>query len=135
MNLQFKITHKSKYLANLYNPPYKKSLIMDPGFMLNAYDLMFSSDSDDEYDQSVLNKRKKRKFWVRPYYLDRLNTGAFCNIFSQLSVTDPMLFKKYMRMSTSQFEALFLMVRPIIEKKKFIREPICAQTRLAITLR
>ena len=79
-------------------------------------------------------KRKKR-FWVRPYYQDRNSSGAFKTVFSPLESLDPNIFHNYMRMSASLFENLFLMVGPMIEKLHFLWEPISAKQRLAITLR
>ena len=82
----------------------------------------------------AVSKRTKR-FWVRPYYKDRNNTGAFNTIFSPLASLDPNIFHNYMRMTPALFEELLLMVGPKIEKRKFLREPISAGQRIAITLR
>ena len=82
-----------------------------------------------------VTKKNKRRIWVRPYYTDRNNSGAFQTVFSALTNTDPSIFHNYMRMSPSMFEELLLMVGPSIQKIHFLREPISAKQRLAITIR
>ena len=64
-------------------------------------------------------EKKKRRMWVRPYYTDRNNSGAFQTVFSSLFTTDPSLFHSYMRMSQSLLEELLLIVGPSIQKYIF----------------
>lgn len=81
------------------------------------------------------SKKKQRSVWVRPYYLQRSETGAFKVIVKPL-LTDPGLFRKYMRVHPSQFEELFQLVEPLISKQiTRFRAPIPANQRLAIVLR
>ena len=97
--------------------------------------LIFSSSSySTEEEEEPIAKRRKR-FWVRPYYKGRNESGAHIQIFGALNkLNDQQLFHNYMRMSSPKFEELLLLVGPSIEKKTIIREPLSNSMRLAITL-
>lgn len=89
------------------------------------------SDSSSEDEEN----RADRKYAVRPYYLDRENTGAFTVVFNELARTDSKIFYNYSRMTLSEFEELLRMVAPIIIKQTVLKEPLSPAFRLAITLR
>ena len=80
---------------------------------------------------------KFRSIWVRPIYtvLERRLQGDSDNLVETLKNTDPALFFNYLRMSPVIFEELLTIVKPKLEKKVCIREPISARTRLQICLR
>lgn len=46
--------------------------------------VFFSSSSDSE-EEEIKIKRKKR-FWVRPYYMDRDGSGAHKNVIETLTI-------------------------------------------------
>lgn len=91
--------------------------------------IICNSDSEEEIP------KKKKKCWVRPYYLERDQSGAFQNVFLSLKLTDNDLFFNYMRMSSSQFDELLYLVGPAITKENLVRKSIEPSARLAITLR
>lgn len=85
-----------------------------------------------------LSKEKsKRRMWVRPIYSikQRFLQGDSDNLVNMLRMTDPSLYFNYLRMDTSIFEDLLLIVGPGIEKQLNIREPIASHTRLQVCLR
>ncbi|KAK4885700.1 hypothetical protein RN001_001971 [Aquatica leii] len=69
-----------------------------------------------------LNKRKTRRWWVRP--INR----------NQMRLQDPEQFFNYTRLTTAQFDLLLTWIGPSIAKNSF-REPISPGARLALTLR
>lgn len=77
---------------------------------------------------------KKKSFWVRPLFQLRQIHGFYEAIFPILSLDEDM-FKKYLRMTTSQFEELLSLVGPHISKESTRRNPVSAAARLAMTLR
>lgn len=93
-----------------------------------AIDIVLSSSSDEE-------EPRNKQFAVRPYYLERNTTGAYNVVFGQLVKKDPQLFYNYVRMNTSEFEELLLLVAPIITKESVVQEPIVPGCRLSLTLR
>lgn len=80
------------------------------------------------------SKKKKRKYWMRPYYVERNRTGFFNCMFEEL-IKDPQLFQSYTRMDYAQFEELLQMIAPIVTKQTVVREPLSPNLRLAVTLR
>lgn len=110
---------------------------MDKNNLCTLFNIIFSDDSTSDKDNDGLKPvKRKKKFWVHPYFKDRNSSGAFANIFDSLrDVDDEILFMKYMRMKSTQFEELLLLVGPLIEKETVVREPISAAMRLVITLR
>ena len=89
-----------------------------------------SSDEDENYNIPP----KKRKYWVRPFYLERNRSDAFNSMFMQLR-EDTQLFHCYTRMDVADFDELLSMVQPFIVKQTVVREPISPILRLAVTLR
>ena len=67
--------------------------------------------------------------------MQRNTSGAFSNVFCSLAQNDPDFFYNYSRMSFSLFKKWLELVKPKIEKRTIIREPISPEMRLAITLR
>lgn len=81
---------------------------------------------------SVLKRRRKRRWWMRNFLLQRERR---VNILSDLRMSDGS-FANFTRMSTSDFETLLQMIGPSIAKQDTIlRNAICPNIRLAITLR
>lgn len=130
-----KKVHSSQIQIRLYKA---KEMNFTPEQIQTVLEVVFSSSSSNSDENEAVKPRKKRSCWVRPYYITRSETGAHHNIVETLcesSLNDPLLFKKYMRMSSTQFEELLLLVGPKIKKQTYIREPINESMRLAITLR
>ena len=74
------------------------------------------------------NGRKKKRFWVRKLYAERLQKGEFHLFVRDLRLHDHEYFFKYFRMSPTVLEELLSFVSPM-------RDPIFPSERLAVTLR
>ena len=84
----------------------------------------------------ALTKQKRRQFWVRWLYEERIEKGEFNLLVRDLKLYNHCLFFKYFRMLPATFEKLLRMVAVDIKKcKTKMRDPICPEQRLAITLR
>ena len=82
------------------------------------------------------NGRKKKRFWVRKLYAERLLKGEFHLLVRDLRLHDHEYFFKYFRMSPTVFEELLSFVSPIIVKQSTaIRDPISPSEMLAVTFR
>ena len=82
------------------------------------------------------NGRKKKRFWVRKLYAERLQKGEFHLLVRDLRLHDHEYFFKYFRMSPTVFEELLSCLSPIIVKQRTaMRDPISPSERLAVTLR
>lgn len=100
---------------------------------LDPLDIVFSSSSSDSDSDSDEPKNKKRA--VRPYLLNRKETGAMTVVVSELARIDLHWFTNYTRMTFSNFKELFLMVAPLIEKQTIVQIPMSPEFRLILTLR
>ena len=79
---------------------------------------------------------KKKRFWVRKVYAERLQKGEFHLLVRDLRLHDHEYFFRYFRMSPTMFEELLSLISPIIVKQRTImRDPIAPSERLAVTLR
>ena len=79
--------------------------------------------------------QRNRKFWIRPLFAERMQTGAFYTLFSRMREVDREQFFKFIRMSPNRFDHLLGLIAPIITKDDSIRATIPPEERLAITLR
>lgn len=86
---------------------------------------------------NLSEKKSKRSVWVRPIFTveQRLLQGDSDNLIPMLKTTDEPLHFNYLRVDSTIFEELILLVGPHIEKEVNIREPIASHTRLQICLR
>lgn len=84
----------------------------------------------------LLKKRSysKKRYWTHSLWELRHQFGFYESIFPTLANSDEQ-FRKYMRMSLTQFENLLYTVGPMITKQFVVRVPIPAAARLAMTLR
>ncbi|XP_057302741.1 uncharacterized protein LOC130636907 [Hydractinia symbiolongicarpus] len=81
-------------------------------------------------------KKQRKRFWVRPWLLDRQTKGACNSILSELRLQDTEHFRYYLRMNTETFVELLEKVRPYITKQTTsCRKPISAEEKLSVTLR
>ncbi|KYN17753.1 hypothetical protein ALC57_09967, partial [Trachymyrmex cornetzi] len=78
-------------------------------------------------------KMQKRRYWVRPLFLQRKTKGHFYTLFKFIKNQDHEQFFKYVRMTVSQFKELLELVREPLTKRS-IREPLSAEHRLCLTL-
>jgi len=82
------------------------------------------------------NKEKKQKgrFWIHEVISKRSELGEYHRLIQELH--DPVRFRRYFRMSTSQFDMLLWLISSEIEKMDTNWSPSMSPTeRLAITLR
>ena len=81
-------------------------------------------------------KHKKRHFWIRKFYNERKLKGKYNTHFKDLKLYDHEIIFRYFRTSPSTFEKLLKIVAPDITKTETkMCESVCAQERLAITIR
>lgn len=82
------------------------------------------------------NRRKQRRYWVRPIIRKRINQGDRHHLISEMRLVDQEAHFQYCRMSVAKFDNLLQRVQPLIEKKLTnFRHPISARDRLYLTLR
>lgn len=82
---------------------------------------------------SLIEKRRKRKYYVHPILKLRREEGEF--LIKELRIY-PERFKIYLRMSVGQFDALLAILEPHIKNKTTnFREPIDSERRLAVCLK
>lgn len=97
--------------------------------LLYIYFVNFMTLSIDEI------KKIGRRWWVHEYnYEQRRNLlGAFNMTFMYFKHNDSEKFYNFVRMTPPQFEYIYNIVRPHIEKHSW-RTPLDPQLRLAVTL-
>ncbi|XP_034244264.1 protein ALP1-like [Thrips palmi] len=78
--------------------------------------------------------KKKRRFHVRPIFLDREAYGAWTTLIPIMREFDREEYFRFMRMTPESFDYLLERVSPLIQKRSQ-RKPISEGERLAITLR
>lgn len=85
----------------------------------------------------LLKKRKYRSQWVRYIFTAerRFLQGASDNLIEELKMFDREKYINYLRVAPEIFEELLDVLKPSIDKKKVIRQPISSKTRLQIFLR
>ena len=57
------------------------------------------------YGESMKTRKRKRKYWVRDYFRERDQYGAYKLTFEELRLNDPFSFRRYLRMNTYVYEA------------------------------
>jgi len=79
-----------------------------------------------------INRRRRRRIWVRPINTRRRQQGAFYNLFQEIK-RDQQMFHKYTRMTLPTFQHLMDIVNPsLIKRSPRALEP---EQRIALTLR
>lgn len=81
------------------------------------------------------SQRRKRRFSVRPVYRLRPQLGEFNTFFNEIKRSDPELFFKYTRMTSSLFDKLLQIVSPKMKIRSQASNVISHEERLALTLR
>ncbi|CAN7945782.1 unnamed protein product, partial [Ixodes pacificus] len=80
-------------------------------------------------------QQRRRRWWVRPFLLDREEHGQACRLAAELRAHDEEYFRNYIRMPPSTFDTL-LDVRDKIRKTNTNwRKAITPEQRLIVTLR
>ncbi|KAL2096763.1 hypothetical protein ACEWY4_005970 [Coilia grayii] len=81
----------------------------------------------------LLDKKRKRKFWVHPLLERRRPQGEFHQLIQELKLYHDR-FRQYFRMSVAEFEALLAVLGPHLRRQHTnYREPIGPEQRLAIS--
>ena len=83
----------------------------------------------------LIEKKKQRKFWVRPIFRERKLKGEFHTLIQDLKLFDSEYFFKQFQMTPTKLEELLSWVAPKIEKSSVRRKPIGPEQRLCVTLR
>ena len=83
----------------------------------------------------LIEKKKQRKFWVRPIFRERKLKGEFHIFIQDLKLFDSEYFFKQFRMTPTKLEELLSCVAPKIEKSSVRRKPIGPEQRLCVTFR
>ena len=63
------------------------------------------------------NKRKKRRWWVKPWIMRRNTLGASNTLLVEWTSEDRDMYKNHLRMSREQFFELLSKVKPYTEKQ------------------
>ena len=84
--------------------------------------------------KKFLKTRKRRRWWVRPIFLDREIHGAWYSLVPTMKEFDRDAYFNFLRMNPESFDWLLERVAPIITKTS-ARQPISAGERLCVTLR
>ena len=80
--------------------------------------------------------RRIHIMWVRPWLLQREETGAYHNIMADLYATDIPRFTNYMRMTLEFFEMIKTRLKPhLASQATNFRAPISVGEKLALTIR
>ena len=74
-----------------------------------------------------LEKKKRRKYWVRPIFLRRKVHGQFHQMLTELREGDREYYFRYMRMSPERFDHLLSLVEDKISKQDTRLFAFCAQ--------
>ena len=83
----------------------------------------------------LIEKKKQRKFWVRPIFRERKLKGEFHTLIQDLKLFDLFeCFFKQFSITPTKLEELLSWVALKIEKSSVRHEPICAEQRLCVTL-
>ncbi|XP_067128130.1 uncharacterized protein [Centruroides vittatus] len=82
------------------------------------------------------NKRRRKRGPTRTWIKRRTDKGAFLNLNLELRGEDPTSYRRWLRLTESQFEYLLRKISPRIQKQKTkFGEPISPAERLTVTLR
>ena len=60
------------------------------------------------YGESVKTRKRKRKYWVRDYFRERDQYGAYKLTLEELHLNDPFSFRQYLRMKHTSMRYRFL---------------------------
>ena len=74
--------------------------------------------------RNALIANRKRRFWVRPLNVNRLETGAYYSLIKRMREVDREQFFKFVRMSPERFDHLIGLVEPYIRKDDSVRATI-----------
>ncbi|XP_075735157.1 uncharacterized protein LOC142776098 isoform X3 [Rhipicephalus microplus] len=85
---------------------------------------------------SLKQRRRQRRWWVRPALQERANLGQANKLLPLLRDRDVDFYREYIRMPPRTFDTLLHLVKHHIEKKNTnFRKAISPEHRLAQTLR
>ena len=85
---------------------------------------------------AIQRPRRRHNMWVRPWLLQREESGAYHNIMAELYATDIPGFTNYMRMTPEFFEMIKTRLEPRLARQATnYRAPISVGEKLALTIR
>ena len=105
---------------------------------LSLAELQVEMDEDDILlaRMRMQGRRKKRRWWVRPWVLRRPLLGQYSRLMQELELEDEMAFKNFVRVEPAMFHELVQRLTPRIEKQVTnMRRPLEPGLKVAITLR
>ena len=83
-----------------------------------------------------MQRRQRRRFWVRPWILRRPELGLYHRLMVELRNEDPTCFQNFMRMPPAMFDEIVERLTPRIRKETTnMREPLEPGLKVALTLR
>jgi len=96
--------------------------------------IICAAEESGELDEPTL-PTTPRQFWVHPLNQKREKEDLFENFYSSIRKF-PQNFFEYYRMSLTSFDELLETIRPHLTKQHTnMRNPICVEQRLSITIR
>ncbi|KAL8567149.1 hypothetical protein ACOMHN_033051 [Nucella lapillus] len=82
------------------------------------------------------DRKRQRRWWVRPWLERRAHYGAYHQLMKELEVEDPESYNNFVRMDPAHFQSLLTAVEPLLQKQETnMRDSISPAERLAVTLR
>ncbi len=85
--------------------------------------------------KEIEDKRRQRRWCVRPLHQNRERDGSFARYLKPMRVMDPEMHFATYRMTRDRFDHLLELVRPRITRGSTHSMPLSAEERLSITLR
>lgn len=90
--------------------------------------------------KEISKTKRKHRFWVRNYLLERDDKGAFANLLPTLRTLNPgeesnESFRTYFRVTPEIYDEILGKLKSKLEKQTFRRKAISPEERFAITLR
>lgn len=96
--------------------------------------IICAAEATGELDEPI-STTKSRQFWVHPLNQKREEEDLFENFYNSIRKF-PLKFFEYYRMSLTSFDELLETIRPHLTKQHTnMRNPICVEQRLTITIR
>lgn len=88
-----------------------------------------SSGSEEEVE------KPEKRVWVCDFLRKRDEEGFFAKLWSEIRCGDPLKFRNFLRMESTEFDTLLNIISPRISKRNVVREAISPAQRLTVTLR
>ncbi|KAL8614410.1 hypothetical protein ACOMHN_007750 [Nucella lapillus] len=89
------------------------------------------ADSETSSDEEVIilasiayirrqrrDRKRQRRWWVRPWLERRAHYGAYHQLMKELEVEDPESYNNFVRMDPAHFQSLLTAVEPLLQKQE-----------------